>query len=380
MARSEGFSFNLGMPNYLFRLSPVLLGLVLLSACAAPNGSRKLSNALTSFATAADPRVIGLRVADNYLDRNYRTNSKAGFIVYPEVCAAFGALRFADATGNTNLEEKLIARFAPVWKPENKRLIPPGGHVDLSVFGVVPLEIYLLNGNTNLLALGLSIADAQWANPLTNGLTRETRWWVDDAYMIGSLQIQAFRASHDEKYADYVALQLTAYLDRLQEPNGLFHHGPDAPFYWARGNGWVAAALAEVLQSLPPEHPQYARLMAGYKKMMAGLKACQSADGLWHQLLDDPVSFEETSGTGMFTYAMIVGLKHGWLGQEYAECARRGWVALCGEIDAQGNLHDICVGTNQSKDKQFYLDRPRQTGDLHGQAPVLWCAWALVAN
>jgi rhamnogalacturonyl hydrolase YesR len=163
----------------------------------------------------------------------------------------------------------------------------------------------------------------------------------------------------------------------LQEPNGLFHHGPEAPFYWARGNGWVAASLAEVLQSLPVTHPQYARLMAGYKKMMAGLKSVQAPSGLWHQLLDDPQSFEETSGTGMFTYALIVGIKHGWLGPEYADCARRGWLALCGKIDAKGNLHDICVGTNQSRDKQFYLDRPRQTGDLHGQAPLLWCAWAL---
>jgi rhamnogalacturonyl hydrolase YesR len=105
----------------------------------------------------------------------------------------------------------------------------------------------------------------------------------------------------------------------------------------------------------------------------------QAPSGLWHQLLDDPQSFEETSGTGMFTYAMIVGVKNGWLAAaDYGDAARRGWLALCGKVDANSNLTDICVGTNQSKDKQFYLDRPRQAGDLHGQAPVLWCAWALL--
>jgi hypothetical protein len=333
---------------------------------------------LTSFPAAADPHTVGLRVEENLLERDFRTN-KTGFIVYPEICAAFGALRFAAVTGDTHLEQQLIARYAPVWLPENKILIPPGGHVDNSVFGVLPLEIFLLEGGTNFLALGLGKADAQWENPLAGGLTRETRWWVDDAWMIGSLQIQAFRATHDAKYADHVATQLAAYLDKLQEANGLFHHGPEAPFYWARGNGWVAASLAEVLQSLPPTHPQYARLMAGYQKMMAGLKVTQGADGLWHQLLDDPDSWSETSGSGMFTYAMIVGVKHGWLDAAgYGDVARRGWIAVCGEIDAQGNLCDICVGTNQSKDRQFYLDRPRQAGDLHGQAPVLWCAWALL--
>ena len=327
----------------------------------------------------ANPVSVGRQVVENYLARNYRTN-KTGFIVYPEVCAGFGALRFVSAVQDKELNQKLMARFAPVLLPEHKNLIPPGGHVDLSVFGGVPLEIYLLNGDKNFLKLGLHLADAQWEQPLTNGLTRETRWWVDDAWMIGSLQIQAYRATRQAKYADQVARQLAAYLDRLQEPNGLFHHGPEAPFFWARGNGWVAAALAEVLQSLPPTHEKYARLMSGYRKMMAGLKSVQSPSGLWRQLLDEPTAWEETSGTAMFTYAMIVGEKQGWLdAAEYDGCARRGWLALCGKIDASGNLQDICVGTNQSRDKQFYLDRPRMSGDLHGQAPVLWCAWAWLA-
>jgi rhamnogalacturonyl hydrolase YesR len=377
MAENAPPRFNQGMSYFLCRLLPVFLGATLFAGCTTTRPQVHSSDAFANFPAAADPRVVGLNLSENLLDRNLRTN-KAGMIVYPEVCAAFGAMRFADATGNTELEQKLFKRYALVLLPENKKLIPPTGHVDNNVFGVVPLEIFRLDGDTNFLALGLKLADRQWKNPLPNGLTRETRWWVDDAYMIGSLQIQAYRATHDAKYADHVATQLAAYLDRLQEANGLFHHGPNAPFYWARGNGWVAAALAEVLQTLPPTHPRYARLMAGYKKMMAGLKAAQAPSGLWHQLLDDPQSFEETSGTGMFTYAMIVGVKHGWLGAEYGDCARRGWLALCGKLDARSNLTDVCVGTNQSKEKQFYLDRPRQTGDLHGQAPLLWCAWALV--
>jgi rhamnogalacturonyl hydrolase YesR len=351
----------------------ILAAAVLFSSCATAQ------NQFAGLPTNANPCVIGKRVAENLLERKFRTG-KSGYIQYPEICATFGALQFAAATGDTNLAHQLIVRYDLVWVPENAKLIPPPGHVDNNVFGVLPLQIFRNNGDTNRLAFGLKLADRQWENPLTNGLTRETRWWVDDGWMVGSLQIQAFRATRDAKYADRAAAQLAAYLDKLQEANGLFHHGPNAPFYWARGNGWVAAALAEVLQSLPPSHPKYARLMAGYKKMMAGLKDCQASSGLWHQLLDDPASFEETSGTGMFTYAMIVGVKRGWLGADYAETARRGWLALCAKIDAKSNLTEICVGTNQSQDKQYYLDRPRQTGDLHGQAPLLWCAWALLAK
>ena len=354
-----------------------LLGLALFAA-AVFSGCATAKNNSTDWPKASDPHTVGVRVTENFLERNFRTN-KTGVIVYPEVCAAFGALRFADTAGEAGLKQRLFERFAIISQPAGKSLIPPGGHVDFSVFGVIPLEIYLLNGDKTSLALGTSLASAQWATPLTNGLTSETRWWVDDAWMVGSLQIQAFRATHDAKYADQVATQLAAYLDKLQESNGLFHHGPSAPFYWGRGNGWVAAALAEVLQSLPPTHPKYARIMAGYRKMMAGLKAVQAPSGLWRQLLDEPAAWEETSGTAMFTYAMIVGVKHGWLdATEYGDCARRGWLALCGKLDAKANLKDICVGTNKSDDKQFYLDRPRQAGDLHGQAPLLWCAWALL--
>ena len=343
------------MKNLVLQLAALLAVTSLFTGCAAANkGCAAATASFSNLPANSDPQLVGGQVAENFLARAFRTNKPAGFIVYPEVCAAFGALRFADAMGNAELKQKLVNRFAVVLQPEHKILIPAGGHVDLSVFGVVPLEMYLLNGDTNLLAVGLSLADAQWKAPLTNGLTRETRWWVDDAWMVGSLQIQAYRATKDARYADHVTTQLAAYLDKLQEPNGLFHHGPEAPFYWGRGNGWVAAALAEVLQSLPPEHPKYKRLMAGYKKMMAGLKACQAPSGLWRQLLDDPAAWEETSSTGMFTYAMIVGVKHGWLdAAEYGDCARRGWIALCGKIDGQGNLRDICVGTNQSKEKQF---------------------------
>jgi len=366
------------MNQSIFWNKSILVCSLLTSALGFARGASS-PQSFSNWPAYCNPQAVGQRVVDNYLAHAIWTNKSSGSIIYPEVCAAFGAMRFAEATGNDALKTKLISRFDDVWRPTAKRLIPASGHVDNSVFGVVPLEIYLLNGATNARTLGLAKADAQWASPLTNGLTRETRWWVDDAYMIGSLQIQAYRATKNLKYADQVATQLAAYLDRLQEPNGLFHHGPNAPFYWGRGNGWVAAALAEVLQSLLPDHPQYARLMAGYRQMMAGLKAVQAPSGLWRQLLDVPESWEETSCSGMFTYAMIVGVKQGWLAEaEYGEVARRGWIALCGNIDATGTLPGICVGTNQSKDRQFYLDRPRAAGDLHGQAPLLWCAWALV--
>jgi rhamnogalacturonyl hydrolase YesR len=81
----------------------------------------------------------------------------------------------------------------------------------------------------------------------------------------------------------------------------------------------------------------------------------------------------------MFTFAMITGVKKGWLDSvDYAQAARKGWLGLVKCIDANAAVREVCEGTNKKNDLQYYLDRARNVGDLHGQAPVLWCATALL--
>ena len=212
---------------------------------------------------------------------------------------------------------------------------------------------------------------------VAQGLSWHSRFWIDDMYMLTLVEVQAFRATGQPVYLDRAALEMTAYLDKLQQTNGLFYHALDVPFFWGRGNGWVAAGMSELLRSLPENHPKRARIVDGYKKMMASLLKFQGADGLWHQLIDHPESFEETSCTGMFTFAMITGVKNGWLDEKtYGPAARKGWLGLVQRINDQSEIRDVCAGTNKRNELQYYLTRPRNTGDLHGQAPILWCASA----
>src|SRR5258708_17257029 len=167
-------------------------------------------------------------------------------------------------------------------------------------------------------------------------------------YIITAVQVHAFRRSRYRKYLDHVALTMAAHHDKLQQPNGLFFHAADSPFYWGRGNGWVAAGMAELLRSLP-KHPKRARILAGYRKMMASLLKYQAADGLWRQLIDHPDVWPETSSTGMFTFAMVTGVKNGWLpGKTYGPAARKAWLGLIKHIDAQANATDVCAGTNKA--------------------------------
>lgn len=325
------------------------------------------------------PREIGKRVAERFVSLPHSlTTGQAPqpYINYPESVTWYGALTFAQLTGDKNLSARLIERFDPVLGPDAK-LIPEPKHVDLTVFGAVPLEIYIETKRQKYLDLGKAMADRQWVDPTTDGLTNQTRYWIDDMYMITIVEVQAYRATGDAQYLDRAALEMSSYLDKLQQPNGLFYHAPDVPFFWGRGNGWVAAGMTELLRSLPANHPRRERIMAGYRKMMGALLPYQGTDGLWRQLIDHPEAWPETSSTGMFTFAMITGVKNGWLDRKtYARAARKGWLGLVSYLEPNGDIRNVCEGTGKKNDLNYYLNRRRLTGDLHGEAPVLWCASA----
>ena len=329
----------------------------------------------------ASPREIGKRVAERFAatpHTNFGRATPPKHITYPESVTWYGALTLAQLSGDKDLAARLIQRFQPLFAQESE-LIPPPVNVDSTVFGVVPLEIYMQTKEGKYLTLGKDLADKQWEDPTPEGFTKQTRYWIDDMYMITAVQIQAYRATGDAKYLDRAAAEMTAYLDKLQQPNGLFYHAPDVPFFWGRGNGWVAAGMAELLRSLPATHPRRPRILEAYAKMMRSLLEYQGQDGVWRQLIDHPEAWPETSSTGMFTFAIITGVKNGWLKERpYVRAARKAWLGLGKYIDAQGDISNVCEGTNKKNDLNYYLQRARNTGDLHGQAPLLWCAAAFL--
>ena len=257
--------------------------------------------------------------------------------------------------------------------------MPRTDHVDGAVFGQLPLELYLQVRRYQYRAMGLTFADAQWDRPQADGLTPQTRWWIDDMYMITALQLQAYRATGDLKYRERAAAEMIAYLHKLQQPNGLFFHAPDVRYFWGRGDGWVAVGMAEMLRELPANHKLRKPILAAYRKMMATLLTQQAPSGMWRQIIDHPESWEESSSSAMFTYAFVTGVKNGWLAENtYGPAARKAWIALVGYLTTDGDLREVCVGTGKKDDLQYYLDRPRAVGDAHGQAPMLWSATALL--
>jgi unsaturated rhamnogalacturonyl hydrolase len=360
-----------------------IIVLSFLAVFVSPLLAADLPECFADWPAGKDPATVGKRVAESFLPRKFRfetdPNKVREGVIYPEVITWYGALTVAKLTGDTALREKLIAKFERFHTEEGAQRINPSEHVDYRVFGALPLEIFMQTKDPRCLALGLAKADAQWVNPTPDGITREARYWIDDMYMIPLVQTQAFRATGKILYLDRAAKAMVAYLDRLQKENGLFYHGENSPFYWGRGNGWMAAGSAELLRDLPETHPDRERILAGYRRMMKALLEYQSDGGLWRQLVDKPDSWPETSGSAMFAFGMITGVKNGWLDAvTYGPAARKAWLALVVQLDENANLREVCIGTNKGFDEPYYHDRPRTAGDLHGQAPVLWCAGALL--
>jgi rhamnogalacturonyl hydrolase YesR len=366
------------------RTSSILIALTAVVSVLPGPAQTKASKQVSAFGNwpaGRSPHEIGERVAERLASTphsNFGKPEPPTQITYPEVATWYGALIFARASHDQPLGSRLIHRFQPLFSDE-AHLIPNPVHVDNTVFAAVPLQIYIGTKQSKYLNLGKSFADKQWENPTPEGLTPQTRFWIDDMYMITIAQVQAYRATGDEKYLDRAALEMSSYLDKLQQPNGLFYHAPDAHFFWGRGDGWVAAGMTELLTSLPQNHPRRARIMQSYLKMMKALLQYQDKDGMWHQLLDHPESFPETSCIGMFTFALVTGVEKGWLdAKTYAPAARKGWLALTTYLEPNGDIRNVCEGTGKNNNLQYYLDRKRLTGDLHGQAPILWSATALL--
>ncbi len=338
------------------------------------------SNLFGNWPNGADPREVGRRLANNFAMRDFEYQTgKREFVIYPEACAWYGALNVADEIDDKELNKKLVQKFDRFLTGDGLKHISQQAHVDYRVIGIIPLELFIQTKDGRYLDFGRGLADKQWEKTTPDGITGEARYWIDDMYMITMIQIQAYRATRDKKYLDRAANTLVAYLDKLQQPNGLFFHAPDAQFYWGRGNGWQAAGMSELLLSMPKDHPLRPRIVKGYNTMMASLLKYQGKDGLWRQLLDQPDSWVETSGSGMFTFAFVTGVKNGWLSKKsYGPAARKAWIGLVKHIDADANVTDVCEGTNKGFSVKYYIDRQRKTGDLHGQAATLWSTMALL--
>ena len=165
-------------------------------------------------------------------------------------------------------------------------------------------------------------------------------WWADGLYMVMPVMTKLGNITGNDLYFQ----KLHDYFDYakgiMYDPDaGLFYR--DARYvypehqtlngkkdFWARGNGWVVAGLAKVLQDLPENDPYRQEYEGIYKTMMQSVRDSQQPGGYWSRSMldEDQAPGPETSGTAFFVYAMLWGVNNGYLeAEEFMPIINKGW-------------------------------------------------------
>lgn len=231
--------------------------------------------------------------------------------------------------------------------------------------------------------------DAGWAGEVDGN---HTFLWADDQFMGTALlaRLAALGAPRGPVYLDTVATMQLTYASRMfdhgQYPgfsagpsgDGLLFHGFNALdnhpscCKWGRANGWSMMAHVEVLAALDavdPRHPLRPAILAIFQAHAAALARVQSADGRWHQVLNESGTYLETSATGMFVFALAEGVRRGWLDEAtFGPVLQRAWPALAAQVPANGQVSGICIGTGVQTSVAAYQARPT---DYAGSSPGL---------
>lgn len=215
-----------------------------------------------------------------------------------------------------------------------------------------------LSGGWNSLIPTIERLDYQMKYyPKTNNIKFEVaqnqeRWcWCDALYMAAPTYALYANITGNKAYREFMNREFWITMDALydkqerlvfrdtryltmKEPNG-------AKLFWGRGNGWVVAAMARILNFLPADYPSRSRYEKRFQEIMSRIVTLQDPNGYWHTSLLDTVTYKspETSASGFYTFALWWGINNGLLKKDiYLKPAVRAWQTMVLAVQPTGML------------------------------------------
>jgi len=305
-------------------------------------------------AFAADiEKAAVLRVMSAAADWQLAHPSKHAPYDWTQAAFYTGMMAFARVTDNPRYEAAMKAMgVANQWRPG---LRP--GHADDYAVAATYAQLYQRERNPQMIAPSRALFDflatRKYDEPLVWGNAIEMRElaWCDALFMGPPAMAAMSAATGDAKYLDLADRLWWKTTDYLYDRDEHLYYRDSRYFvqrekngkkvFWSRGNGWVIAGLARMLQDVPAGFRNRDQYLALFREMAAAVLAAQSPDGYWRSSLLDPDSRPnpETSGTGFFTYALAWGVNQGLLDRAtYEPAARKGWAALVRAVQKDGML------------------------------------------
>ena len=112
------------------------------------------------------------------------------------------------------------------------------------------------------------------------------------------------------------------------------------PSFWGGGNGWCAAAMAQVIDFLPDERKTDKQKLIKYcTDLLDGCIANQLPSGLLYDKITEP-NFEESTLPAMLAYTIYTAIKSGWLDPSYKIPADKMRRAVYANVDEYGLLQN----------------------------------------
>jgi len=310
-------------------------------------------------------------------------------VMYQPALALVAHLRLSEETGDATYRAGVETICAPYLTGE-KPTLPGEANGSLLAGHLVFAELARITGDARYVDLVRRAADFAFDE---NGQPRETMPFhlemSDSVFMGCPILTAAGRLTGEPKYFEMARTHLRFMRGLCVREDGLYRHSPLCEAAWGRGNGFPALGLAlsltdleETLRSPPDRNPVSSRnrvseireeMLAAYRAHIAALIPHQDPTGMWHQVVDFPGSYRELTATSMITFAIVRGLKYGWLdAPTYEPVAQRAWEALKVRIGPDGVLFDVCTGTGKQQTLRDYLDREAILGqDERGGAMAL---------
>jgi unsaturated rhamnogalacturonyl hydrolase len=167
-------------------------------------------------------------------------------------------------------------------------------------------------------------------------------WWCDALFMAPTVWARLYRATGNKSYLDYMDREWWVTSNLLYDPQEHLYFR-DATYLqkreangkkllWSRGNGWVMAGLARVLEAMPDDYPTRQKYIEQYQQMSARVASLQGADA-------DAYPLPEVSGSAFFVYSLAWGIDHHILDRAtYLPVVQKGWKGLVSHIYADGRL------------------------------------------
>lgn len=358
------------------------------------------------YENAAEPRYWRAGATDNWI-RPYIENRLFGRWNYPLGVTLYGLLQTGRLIGReditayaqNHLETCVNTYSYAAWSVQqygypsvNHQLMEMNMLDDCGSCGSAMLEAGLGMPESGWLPVADAIADYIMNRQerkedgvfyrKQTGYFMENTLWADDLYMSVPFLIRYAKLRNradclDEAVRQFLLFRRYLFMPDVRLMSHVYDFKYNTPTYvpWGRGNGWVLFSLSELLTELPKTHASYEEILSFYLELSFGVLNVQGTNGLWHQVLTEADSYEETSCTAMFVYSFARGLLLGLFSQPelFEQAVERGWQALAGfTIDQQGNVHGVCIGSRYSFSSDYYKhELPWSMNDTHGIGIVL---------